>query len=87
VPRSLTDRPKQGFGVPIDAWLRGPLRSWALDLLAPDKLAREGFLDPAPIRVALRDHLSGRRNLQHQQRTVLMFEAWLESGMDAAPHA
>ena len=78
VPRSMTDRPKQGFGVPIDAWLRGPLRGWAQDLLSPDRLAREGYLQPGPIEAALRDHLSGRRNLQSQLWTVLMFESWLD---------
>ncbi len=79
VPRSLTDRPKQGFGVPIDAWLRGPLRGWAQDLLATDRLTREGLLRPAPIQAALRDHLAGRRNRQDQLWTVLMLEAWLEA--------
>jgi asparagine synthase (glutamine-hydrolysing) len=78
VPREITDRPKQGFGVPIDEWLRGPLRGWAEDLLSRQKLAREGFLDPTPVQVALRDHLNGRRNLQYQLWTVLMFESWLD---------
>jgi asparagine synthase (glutamine-hydrolysing) len=77
VPRTITDRPKQGFGVPIDQWLRGPLRPWAEDLLAEDRLRREGFLDPAPIRAALADHLGGRRNRQDELWSVLMFEAWL----------
>lgn len=78
VPRMLTDRPKAGFGVPIDRWLRGPLKAWATDLLAEDRLRREGYFDPAPITAALRDHLAGRRNVQYPLWAVLMFEAWLD---------
>ena len=62
---SLTDRPKQGFGVPIDAWLRGPLRGWAQDLLSHDRLAREGYLRPGPVQAALRDHLWAGATSRH----------------------
>ena len=78
VPRTLYERPKHGFGIPIDSWLRGPLRSWAQDLLSEERLKREGFLEVAPIRAALKTHLEGRRNLQFQLWTVLMFQSWLE---------
>jgi asparagine synthase (glutamine-hydrolysing) len=78
VPRALIERPKMGFGVPIDAWLRGPLKAWAEDLLDPSRLENEGFLRVAPIRLAWAEHLSGRRNLQHFLWNILMFEAWLQ---------
>jgi asparagine synthase (glutamine-hydrolysing) len=79
VPRELVERPKMGFGLPIGTWLRGPLRDWAESMLDPWRLRREGYLDPAPVRTAWADHLSGRRNRQYELWDVLMFQAWLEA--------
>ena len=78
VPRSLTERPKMGFGVPIEAWLRGPLRNWAEDVLSEQTLRRQGLLDPAAVREAWRDHLSGRRNAAPDLWSVLMLGTWLD---------
>src|SRR5215203_2552592 len=78
VPRGLIERPKMGFGVPIDVWLRGPLREWAEELLDERRLEAEGFLRPGPIRQKWQEHFSGARNWQYPLWNVLQFQAWLE---------
>lgn len=79
VPREMIERPKQGFGIPLDQWLRGPLRSWAEDLLDESRLRQQGLLDAATVRRTWQEHLSGRRNWQYQLWDVLMLQSWLQA--------
>ena len=78
VPKALVERPKMGFGVPLDVWLRGPLREWAESLLDEKQLRDQGFFDPNPVREVWAEHLSGRGDWQYHLWDVLMFQAWLE---------
>jgi asparagine synthase (glutamine-hydrolysing) len=78
VPPGLIERPKMGFAAPIGSWLRGPLRAWAESLLAKDRLVREGYFRPEPVRKVWREHLAGHRSAQDMLWNVLMFQAWLE---------
>ena len=78
VPRSLVDRPKMGFGVPMGAWLRGPLKDWAEELLSEKRLKETGLVAVAPVRQLWADHLAGNYNYQIPLWSTLMFQAWQE---------
>jgi len=76
IPRSLYERPKQGFAIPLDRWLRSNLREWAEGLLAPEALHDAGILSHGPIRTLWDEHQSGRRNHGARLWNVLMLCAW-----------
>ena len=82
VPRELVDRPKQGFCVPIELWLRKDLRNWACDLLDERRLQQDGLLNHELIARLLREHLSGRRSWTSQLWTALTFQAWLHESLE-----
>ena len=79
VPRELIERPKQGFGIPLGEWLRGPLKDWAEELLSEERLKEEGFFDVNLVQSRWKEHLSKKRNWEHSLWSVLMFQAWLDS--------
>lgn len=78
VPASLFERPKMGFAVPLDDWLRGPLSEWANDLLASSS-SWSDFLDPALVANVWRRHVTGRENLAAELWPILMFGAWSQA--------
>jgi asparagine synthase (glutamine-hydrolysing) len=77
VPEALIERPKMGFGLPIDQWLRGPLRGWAEELLDARRLSQDGYFDAHEVRAKWDEHLGGRGEWQQPLWTILMFQAWL----------
>jgi asparagine synthase (glutamine-hydrolysing) len=79
LPRRLFEREKTGFAVPLGAWLRGPLRDWAGDLLASRALAASGFIDRAAVAAAWREHETGRRDRSAALWAVVMLAGWLEA--------
>jgi asparagine synthase (glutamine-hydrolysing) len=89
VPPGLIERPKMGFGVPIDRWLRGPLRAWAESLLSEASLSDHGLLNSDSIREKWHEHVSGQHNWQYLLWDVLVFQDWLrqQSSVRSAPGA
>ena len=85
VPQALIDRPKMGFGIPRDAWLRNELRDWAEALLSRDALARGGFFDVDAVRKVWEEHLAGTRSFGYRLWSVLMFQAW-HAAQDGSAH-
>jgi asparagine synthase (glutamine-hydrolysing) len=83
VPKELIERPKMGFGIPIDQWLRGPLRDWAEELLNKDRLKEEEFFDVEKVRTIWDEHLSEKRNWQGRIWSILMFQAWYDNHKNA----
>jgi asparagine synthase (glutamine-hydrolysing) len=76
VPQQLVDRPKTGFGIPIDDWLRGPLKPWASDLLSPGRLQAQNLFNVGRVTTRVAEHMSGRRNHGYWLWNVLMAQAW-----------
>lgn len=78
VPRSLIERPKAGFAIPIGRWLAGPLRPWVEALIDPRRIAAEGYLDGALVADVWQRFLGGDVGLETRLWCILMFQAWLE---------
>ena len=78
LPEQHFDRPKTGFSLPLASWLRGPLRSWAEDLLEETRLRNEGYFEPGLVRNMWREHCSGERDWRFGVWDILMFQAWLD---------
>jgi len=78
LPVELFERPKQGFGMPVEQWFRGDLKDVLLRYTAPERIARRGLLNPAVVQRVVQAHLSGRRNYSRRLYAVVAFELWAE---------
>ena len=78
VPKSLIERPKAGFSIPLAQWLRDPLREWAEALLDPSRIDNEGYLNSSYIQVIWHEHLEGKKNWTNRLWSILMFQSWLD---------
>ena len=79
VPKSLIDRPKSGFGIPLDDWLRGPLKSWVSDLLNKENIDKSGYLNYETISNLWNEHLTKDINNSSKLWPILMWQSWLEN--------
>jgi asparagine synthase (glutamine-hydrolysing) len=84
LPEAILRRPKKGFGIPVAEWFRGPLREQMLSVLSPERMAREGFFEPAAVGALVRDHLVGRRDNRKQLWTLFAFELWHDGYLSRA---
>jgi asparagine synthase (glutamine-hydrolysing) len=82
VPRELIERPKMGFGIPVNRWLRNELRPLLDEYLNGERVRREGFLRPEGVDRVVREHLSGRRDHQYRLWALLVFAMWRERYLD-----
>ena len=77
LPKELINRPKMGFGVPIDSWLRGPLKSWAKELIDEELIRNDGYFRYEKVLKIWKEHQSGKFNHHHKLWNILMFQSWL----------
>jgi len=82
VPEELFERPKMGFGVPIEDWFRGELKEMLLDYLSPERLIKEGLFDHNLVEEKIKEHLSGKANHQYRLWALLMWEMWRERWLE-----
>jgi asparagine synthase (glutamine-hydrolysing) len=85
LPRGIATRPKQGFEVPIDRWLRDDLAPLAKELLSRERLADRGVLDPRAVERRLREHLSGDADHGLSLYGLMTLELWLEEVVERTP--
>lgn len=78
IPEELFNRPKMGFGVPISEWLRGPLNSWANDLISEERLKKQNIFDPKAVAKVWKTHESGRENSPEMIWGFLILQSWLD---------
>lgn len=79
LPKSITKRPKKGFGIPIADWLKGRLNPLAHDLLSRDRLIKQDLFDAEFVEKLLREHEQGIASHHKQLWTLLVFQLWYDN--------
>ena len=79
MPKDLIERPKAGFGIPLKEWLRGPLKTWAADLLSKENIMKCDYLDYEPIKKLWKDHITLKHDNSSKLWPILMWQSWLDS--------
>jgi asparagine synthase (glutamine-hydrolysing) len=87
LPKEVLSRPKQGFGIPIDDWLRGPLAELCSDTLSTERARRRGLFDVHAVDQLLTEHRMGTGNHGRRLWMLLQFELWLQRWIDRSPAA
>ena len=80
LPQKILNRPKQGFAIPLGAWIRGPLQPWVYDVLCSERAAQRGLFSAQSIREMIDAHMSHRRDYSQQLWALMMLEAWFGQG-------
>jgi asparagine synthase (glutamine-hydrolysing) len=78
IPQELFNRPKMGFGIPLDHWFRKELKELLLDYLSVDRLKKEGLFDVFTVQQKIGEHLNGTANHQYRLWTLLIWQMWRE---------
>ncbi len=78
LPKEVLRGPKQGFSIPVAAWLRGPLQGFAREVLSAESVSRQGWLDPATVTALLDRHCAGREDLSRQLWGLIAFTLWFD---------
>ena len=79
IPKKIIDRPKQGFGLPVNEWIRHELKDWAINLFDKKNLPDDGLINGALARKTLDEHLNYKRNWDYRLWPILMWQQWIES--------
>jgi asparagine synthase (glutamine-hydrolysing) len=86
LPKEIIRGRKQGFSIPVAAWLRGDLEPFARDVLSPEAIERQGYLNPEAVTAVLNEHASGKEDLSRQIWGLLNFTLWFDRyARDPAP--
>ena len=81
IPKEFIERPKMGFGIPLGELLRGPLKEWANSLITRENFNKHNLLKFDYVKTLWNEHTTGKRNVQHQIWSILIFQDWYNNSL------